>query len=821
MRWLVLYLLCVCPNTFAKTQSINEWLLYFADINIQIFHSSDFLSNESANQLIDLEAETIVAFNRALSGVSLTLIEVDSNTFVLNPIRQKNNPTTGMIIKAIDVINQKQINQFSVSFDHHNVETKKSVIIINDLLAKTISFDISASGYEVTHKKVSLIKDKYKTITLHLKPLPKRLDKVIVTASRVDFKFLNSGNKTFLREDIENTVSFNNDPLRAQQSIAGNTSTGISGKTKTRGGNDNESLIVLDGYVLRNPYHFKNFFSLFSTINLSIVETLDFYSGVFPIQYGGKLSSVININSNDNIGQQTHEIGANILSAYYTYRHSNDDFSRQYLFSVRTGGQLINESLIESNILPEYDDAYIKSFQELNNNWKSSQHLLSSRDEISIVDLDNESKGEIADASHHDQDLWLQWQYDNHQNSVANFQIYSSRTHNTRAGNVNTEDTIASLYEDILTKYSGIKFDQTFNINDYLSLSYGINLFNEDTHIVSNRNINHFGELVTQLNLQRQTSQNFDFSNDGNGIDVFFNSRFQLSDKVIFDLGLRYEDKQWISKKLISPRFNLSYFYNDSTTLRFALGRHQQSQHIDELLLEDEAPRYFDTTYVDIAIFELNKQLNSNLSLRAEIYYKKYNSTQPYYENLFNEFHVLPDLFFDRVRIAADKSQASGAEFTLNGRHRKFDWSASYIISDTLDIIDGIETPRSWDQHNAIKLNIHMPIKAKYLNNWTLDVTANYHNGWAKTSLDQTEEGLLIGARNQDEFSDFYQFDVKLSKDFKLQRGILKLSLQVNNLINTDNPCCVDYGLEDGILKSKQKSWLPLLPNINVVYSWD
>ena len=78
-----------------KHKSINEWLLYFADINIQIFHSSDFLSNESANQFIDLEAETIVAFNQALSGLSLTLIEVDSNTFVLNPIRQKKQPNNG------------------------------------------------------------------------------------------------------------------------------------------------------------------------------------------------------------------------------------------------------------------------------------------------------------------------------------------------------------------------------------------------------------------------------------------------------------------------------------------------------------------------------------------------------------------------------------------------------------------------------------------------------------------------------------------------------------------------------------------------------
>jgi hypothetical protein len=811
----------VCPNTFAKSQSINDWLAYFANDSIQIFHSSDFLSNESANILLELEDETITDFNQALSKLSLTLIEIDNSTFVLNPIQHKDNPTTGIIIKAVDATNQKQINQFSVSLDHNNLKTKKSVVIINDLTTNTIFFKVSASGYKVISNEVDLIEGKYNTITLQLKPLPKRLDKVIVTASRVDFRLLDSVNKSFLREDIENTVSFNNDPLRAQQNIAGNANTGISGKTKTRGGNDNESLIVLDGHVLRNPYHFKNFFSLFSTINQSIVETLDFYSGVFPIQYGGKLSSVVNINSDDNVGLQTHEIGANLLNAYYTYRHSNNDFSRQYLFSVRTGGQLINKNLTESNILPEYDDAYIKTFQKLNDNWQSSQHLLLSRDEISILDLDDESIGEVAEAGYHDQDLWLQWQYDNHENIVANFQFYSSRTHNNRTGMVNTDDTIASLNEDILTKYSGIKFDQIFNVNDQLSLSYGINLFNEDTRIKSNRNINHFGELATELNLQRQTHQDFEFNKDGNGMDIFFNSRYQFNDKIIFDFGLRYEDKQWISKKLISPRFNLSYFYNDSTTYRLALGRHQQSQHIDEFLLEDENPSYFDPTSVDIAIIELNKSLTSTLSLRAEIYYKKYNSTQPYYENLFNEFHVLPDLFFDRVRITADESKASGAEFTLNGRHRKFDWSASYIVSDTFDIVDGVETPRSWDQHNAIKANLHMPINAKYLNKWILDVTANYHNGWAKTTLEQTEDGLQIGARNQNTFSDFYQVDVKLSKDIKLHRGNLKLSFQVNNLINNNNPCCVDYDLEDGTLKSKQKSWLPLLPNINVVYNWN
>ena len=816
MRLIGFCLLFVCLTISAKSLTIRDWIGYFKQNNIQIIYSSDFLKDSDLNTILDTD-ESIAGLNQGLKSLVLTLVEVDEFTYVINPFEQIKSPITGLIIKLIDTENNP-LNSFSIN----GIYTTNGLIILDNLRAKNIQLAISAQGYKSINKQVILNKGNYKPVRYSLELKPLSIDKIIVTASQVNFQSPSASKKTLLREDIENTVTLGNDPVRATQNIPGNTSSGLSGKTKTRGGAENESLIVLDNHILRNPFHFKNFYSLFSTINLSTVDGLDFYSGVFPIQYGGRLSSVLDVQTSDNYNQSSHEVGFDLINAYYTYRHSSDDYNQQYLASLRTGGKLVNTHLAKDSIIqPEFDDAYFKASQQLSDNWHSSQHLLLSRDEIAINDVDDEEASEIANTDHHDQDLWTQFHYDNQKNMYANVRFYLTRMHNTRSGSITNENSIASLSEDILTKYYGIKFDQTINFRDDISINYGLDIRQEETSLSRIRSINHFGDLANQLGLQRQTQQQFDFNNQGLSIDAFFNTRYQFNDKFIFDLGLRFENKQWIDGNVASPRFNLSYFHNETTTLRFALGRHQQSQYIDELLLEDENPGYFNPTSADIAIFELNKTLSANINLRAEVYYKKYSSTQPYYENLFNGLHVLPDLFYDRIRVTPDDSKATGAEVTLNGNNKYFEWSASYILSDVDDLIDDRETPRSWDQHNALKFNLHMPINYKYVNNWYLDLTANYHNGWAKTEIIDVNSNLEVGLRNNEIFDDFYQIDVKFSKQYTLQHGQLNFAIQANNLFQTDNPCCVDYELENGTLQSEEKNWLSIIPNLSVVYKWN
>ena len=212
--------------------------------------------------------------------------------------------------------------------------------------------------------------------------------------------------------------------------------------------------------------------------------------------------------------------------------------------------------------------------------------------------------------------------------------------------------------------------------------------------------------------------------------------------------------------------------------------------------------------------------------LRTEIYQKEYSHTQPYYENIFNNLHVLPELYFDRSRITPDDSSATVFEISLSDQSHEIKWSASYVFSDVHDIIDtDFDTSdssshqtqsRSWDQHHAFKFNVHIPIKS-----WYLDVIGNYHSGWPKTNIIESADGLQIGQRNKDTYDYHLQFDFKLSKYFKTEKGLLKMSIQANNIFNNANQCCVNYDFNEGRLTQKQKQWLPIVPNFSLIYYWN
>ncbi len=68
-----------------------------------------------------------------------------------------------------------------------------------------------------------------------------------------------------------------------------------------RGGGSDQNLFVLDEAVVYNPNHL---FGFFSTFNTDAVKDLKLYKGGFPAQYGGRLSSVIDVRLQDGNNQE-------------------------------------------------------------------------------------------------------------------------------------------------------------------------------------------------------------------------------------------------------------------------------------------------------------------------------------------------------------------------------------------------------------------------------------------------------------------------------------------------------------------------------------
>lgn len=94
------------------------------------------------------------------------------------------------------------------------------------------------------------------------------------------------------------------DVLKALQLLPG-VQSGSEGSAGlyVRGGGPDENLILLDGVPLYNVNHLMGFFSVF---NADAIKNVTLYKGNFPAQYGGRLSSIIDVRQNDGNAEGYH-----------------------------------------------------------------------------------------------------------------------------------------------------------------------------------------------------------------------------------------------------------------------------------------------------------------------------------------------------------------------------------------------------------------------------------------------------------------------------------------------------------------------------------
>jgi hypothetical protein len=104
------------------------------------------------------------------------------------------------------------------------------------------------------------------------------------------------------------------DIFRALQMMPGVSGTNDgSADLSVRGGTPDQNLVLLDGMTV---YHVDHFFGLFSAFNADAIKSVRLYVGGYPAQYGGRVSSVLDLTG--KTGDAAHfrmTAGANLLSA--------------------------------------------------------------------------------------------------------------------------------------------------------------------------------------------------------------------------------------------------------------------------------------------------------------------------------------------------------------------------------------------------------------------------------------------------------------------------------------------------------------------------
>ncbi|MFZ4414496.1 MAG: TonB-dependent receptor, partial [Bacteroidales bacterium] len=154
-------------------------------------------------------------------------------------------------------------------------------------------------GYENLEKKIQL-KDNM-TLNVELQPRHQLLSEVVITEKRNNDN-VTRNEMSMVRLDaktIRKIPAFMGevDIIKALQLLPGiqTTSEGSSGFS-VRGGSPDQNLVLLDEATVYNASHLLGFFSIF---NNDAIKDVKIYKGDIPMNYGGRLSSVLDVRMND------------------------------------------------------------------------------------------------------------------------------------------------------------------------------------------------------------------------------------------------------------------------------------------------------------------------------------------------------------------------------------------------------------------------------------------------------------------------------------------------------------------------------------------
>ncbi|MDX1495029.1 MAG: TonB-dependent receptor, partial [Longimicrobiales bacterium] len=103
------------------------------------------------------------------------------------------------------------------------------------------------------------------------------------------------------------------DPVRAIEVLPGVVSTSdFSAAFHVRGGSQDQNLILLDGIPVFSPFHLGGLFSVF---NADMIDRVELMSGGFAAEHGGRVSSVLEIDSDPGSGDFGVDGAVSLLSS--------------------------------------------------------------------------------------------------------------------------------------------------------------------------------------------------------------------------------------------------------------------------------------------------------------------------------------------------------------------------------------------------------------------------------------------------------------------------------------------------------------------------
>ncbi len=587
----------------------------------------------------------------------------------------------------------------------------------------TYLIDISYLGYKTITQTITLNKDT--KLNFSLEEESELIDEIVIKSTPKKINIAKpemSTHKISIRSIKDMPVVLGEvDVIKSIQLLPGvtNAGEGASG-FNVRGGAEDQNLILLDEATLFSSSHLFGFFSIF---NADAIKDVKLYKGGIPAQYGGRVSSVLDVHQKNGNSKDFHMSGGiGLISSRLMVEGPIQKNKSSFLIAGRGSYAHLFMKLnkkTKDNSLYFYDLNTKLNF-ELNDNNKLYFSGYFGRDVVNIGNLFVNSYGNTT--------FNLRWNHLFSDKVFSNLSvIYSDYSYF-----LNLDFIGMDWFSGI--QNTNIKYDIKHYINDKLKLSYGVNSmlykFNpgkispsKSSSIINEEQLQKKQALESALYIQAESNIN-DNLNISYGLRTsLFNrlgpeemSLYENDSPVIFNeitgtyesadaIGTVKHGKNESIKTFVGlePRLAASYKLNDNNSLKASYNRMYQYLHLisnttSATPLDVWAPsgEYIDPQILDqYAIGYFKNFDNDRYSFEVEAYYKDVKNRIDYIDgaDLIAQEHI-------ETVILPGISRSYGLEFSLKKNIGDFSGWISYTLSKSEQRVQG-RTPEETGINNG------------------------------------------------------------------------------------------------------------------------
>jgi hypothetical protein len=574
-----------------------------------------------------------------------------------------------------------------------------------------------------------------------------------------------------------------------------------------RGGAADQNLILLDEAPVYNASHLLGFFS---TFNPDAVKDITVYKAGMPAQYGGRLSSVVDVTMNDG-NNQDYDVsgGIGLISAKLNVQGPIQKGKSSFLVTGRRTYadqflKLSHDSSLKNDKLYFYD-LNAKVNYELGAKDKLFLSGYFGRDDLGFGSTFGLNWGNAT--------ATLRW------NHIFNDKLFSNTS------------LIYSNYDDKITINSGgvnarissqikdwnLKEDLQLFLNNKNNIHFG---FNTIYHTMTPGDVSSpSGSSINSSSLAKKYSwENAIYASDtwsaSKKINIIYGARLTsfsivgpddiynvnsagtVTDTTHYNSGIV---KTYLN---LEPRLAISYILNPATSFKASYVRNVQNLHlISNSTSALPTDKWVASTNIikpeicdQVAVGYYKNLANNKYELTLETYYKTMQNQIDYRDgaNVYNNNAIESQLLFG-------KGRAYGFEMLFKKQTGKVTGWVSYTLSKTELKIDGINNNQWYNATQDHTHNIAVTVSYQHNKKWSFAANWVFYTGAAVTYPDgkYTVGGTQVfyyTGRNQYRFPNYHRLDLSATRTFKPHKHFTsELNFSLYNAYGRSNAYSIDF----------------------------